>query len=93
MNRESVRSPARSLANNEFHEAGDHITTTSLMIARRLEDIGIRAMNEPVAFPMEADRLTAFPSLGFVTPDVVAKKTLEALGKRVTVRPGFLSVF
>lgn len=29
----------------------------------------------------------------FVTPEVVAKKTLEALGKRVTVRPGFLSIF
>jgi uncharacterized protein len=28
-----------------------------------------------------------------LTPDVVAKKTLEALGKRITVRPGFLSFF
>jgi epoxyqueuosine reductase QueG/putative sterol carrier protein len=56
MNRESVRSPARSLANNEFHEVGDHITTTSHLIARRLEALGVRAMNEPVAFPMEQER-------------------------------------
>ena len=56
MNRESVRSPARSLANNEFHHVGDHITTTSHLIARKLEEMGVRAMNEPVAFPMEQER-------------------------------------
>jgi uncharacterized protein len=28
-----------------------------------------------------------------LTSEVVAKKTLEALGKKITVRPGFLSVF
>lgn len=56
MNREPVRSVARSLANVEFHEVGDHVTATSHEIARRLEAIGVRALNEPVAFPMEADR-------------------------------------
>ena len=56
MNREPVRSPARSLANTEFHHVGDQVTRTSHEIARRLEDIGVRALNEPVAFPMEQDR-------------------------------------
>lgn len=56
MNREPIRSLARSLANVEFHHVGDHVTETSHNIARKLEDIGVRAMNEPVAFPMEAER-------------------------------------
>ncbi len=56
MNREPVRSPARSLANTEFHHVGDQVTATSHEIARRLEAIGVRALNEPVAFPMEQDR-------------------------------------
>ena len=56
MNREPVRSPARSLANVEFHHVGDMVTQVSHDIARRLEDLGVRAMNEPVAFPMEQDR-------------------------------------
>lgn len=56
MNREPVRSPARSLANTEFHHVGDQVTAASHEIARRLEGIGVRALNEPVAFPMEQDR-------------------------------------
>ena len=56
MNREPVRSPLRSLANTEFHHVGDGVTATSHEVARRLEDVGVRALNEPVAFPMEQDR-------------------------------------
>ncbi|MDQ3316976.1 MAG: SCP2 sterol-binding domain-containing protein, partial [Actinomycetota bacterium] len=56
MNREPIRSPARSLANTEFHHVGDGVTATSHEIARRLEGMGVRALNEPVAFPMEQDR-------------------------------------
>lgn len=56
MNREPVRSPARSLANMEFHHVGDQVTQISHDIARQLETRGVRAMNEPVAFPMEQDR-------------------------------------
>jgi len=56
MNREPVRSPAGSLANTEFHHVGDGVTATSHDVARRLEDVGVRALNEPVAFPMEQDR-------------------------------------
>lgn len=55
MNREPVRSPARSLANVEFHHVGDRVTEISHDIARQLEQLGVRAMNEPVAFPMEQD--------------------------------------
>lgn len=57
MNREPVRSPARSVANGEFHHTGEHVTGVSHTIAARLEEMGIRAMNEPMAFPMEVGML------------------------------------
>ncbi len=53
MNREPIRSPARSIANLEFHRAGDHVNDVAREIVRRLEDRGIRAMNAPMGFPME----------------------------------------
>jgi NAD-dependent dihydropyrimidine dehydrogenase PreA subunit len=53
MNREPIRSPARSVANLEFHRTGDHVNDVAGEIVRRLEDRGIRAMNAPVGFPME----------------------------------------
>lgn len=58
MNREPIRSPARSVANLEFHRSGDHVNDVAREIVRRLEDRGIRAMNAPMGFPMEA---SAFP--------------------------------
>lgn len=56
MNRESIRSPMRSLANLEFHETGDEVTAAGREIARLLEARGIPAANANMAFPMEADR-------------------------------------
>lgn len=56
MNRESIRSPMRSLANLEFHETGDEVTAVCREIARHLEARGIPAANANMAFPMEADR-------------------------------------
>jgi Fe-S-cluster-containing hydrogenase component 2 len=53
MNREPVRSVARSKANNEFKQIHHSVDHVSHEIARRLEDISVRAMNEPMAFPME----------------------------------------
>lgn len=56
MNRENVRSPARSVANTEFHHAGDEVNDVARKITAALERAGIRALNPPMAFPMEADR-------------------------------------
>ncbi|QBD78735.1 4Fe-4S ferredoxin [Ktedonosporobacter rubrisoli] len=58
MNREPIRSPARSVANVEFHEVNDYVKTVSHTIAARLQEHGIRAMNEAAGFPMEVARLT-----------------------------------
>lgn len=55
MNREPVRSAARSVANVEFHSTGDKVDETSRRIVAALEREGLRAVNPPMAFPMEAD--------------------------------------
>ena len=56
MNREPIRSPARSVANLEFHRAGDHANEVACAIVAALERAGIRAVNPPTGFPMEMDR-------------------------------------
>ncbi len=57
MNRENIRTPARSIANVEFHRSGDQINDTARDIVSKLQDLGIAARNgAPVGFPMEADR-------------------------------------
>lgn len=58
MNRESVRSPARSVANTEFHHVNDEVVAVSHRIALRLQEQGVRAVNEAAGFPMEVARLT-----------------------------------
>lgn len=56
MNRENIRSPARSLANKEFHLTHDETEVVSRRIVAALERHGIRALYPPVGFPMEGDR-------------------------------------
>src|SRR5580765_5779544 len=56
MNRDNVRSPARSVANSEFHHTGDEVNDVARSITAALEHVGIRALNPPMGFPMEADR-------------------------------------
>lgn len=56
MNRDNVRSPARSVANSEFHHTGDEVNDVARRIVAGLERAGIRALNPPMGFPMEADR-------------------------------------
>jgi ferredoxin len=56
MNRDNVRSPARSVANSELEHAGDEVNDVGRRITAELERAGIRALNPPMGFPMEADR-------------------------------------
>ena len=56
MNREPIRSPARSLANLEFHHTGDQVNEIARTIVKQLEACGIRALNPAMGFPMEMDR-------------------------------------
>lgn len=56
MNPDSVRSPARNVANHEFHETGDEVNEVARRIVSVLTERGVRAINPPMAFPMEMDR-------------------------------------
>jgi ferredoxin len=56
MNREPIRSPARSVANLEFHHAGDHVNEVARKVVTALERQGVRATNPAMGFPMEMDR-------------------------------------
>ena len=56
MNREPIRSPARSVANLEFHHTGDHTNEVARRIVAALEAEGVRAVNPSMGFPMEMDR-------------------------------------
>ncbi|HEX4252521.1 MAG TPA: (4Fe-4S)-binding protein, partial [Pseudonocardia sp.] len=56
MNRDDVRTPARSVANQEFHRAGEIINDAARTVVRALEDAGHRALNPSATFPMEMER-------------------------------------
>lgn len=57
MNRENIRTPARSIANLEFHHSTDEVNEVARRIVATLERTGVRAINGGAAgFPMEADR-------------------------------------
>ena len=55
MNREPIRSAARSIANLEFHHTGDDVNDTARRIVSALEQHGIRAVNPAMGFPMEME--------------------------------------
>src|SRR5437588_6989967 len=59
MNREPIRSPARSVANLEFHHTGDHVNEVARKVVAALEKEGVRALNPAMGFPMEQDRFPA----------------------------------
>jgi len=57
MNRENIRTPARSIANLEFHHTTDETNEAARKIVAALESVGVRAINGGAAgFSMEADR-------------------------------------
>src|SRR5262249_43661756 len=53
MSREPVRGAPRSVANLEFHRAGEEVTDVGAKIVAKLEERGIRAVNPSMGFPME----------------------------------------
>ena len=59
MNREPIRSPARSAANVEFHQTGERVNEVAHHIVTALGNRGVRAINPAMGFPMEVDRIGA----------------------------------
>ena len=56
MNREPIRSPARSIANLEFHHTADQVNEVARTFVKHLQAQGIRALNPAMGFPMEMDK-------------------------------------
>ncbi|MGW5749175.1 4Fe-4S binding protein, partial [Amycolatopsis sp. NPDC003861] len=56
MNRDNCRSPARSVANQEFHQTDEQANHTARSVVQALQDAGHRAINPSVGFPQEMDR-------------------------------------
>ncbi|MCY2959020.1 MAG: SCP2 sterol-binding domain-containing protein [Planctomycetota bacterium] len=56
MNREPIRSPARSIANLEFHDRTEHVNEVARELVAALERRGISALNPSAGFPMEMHR-------------------------------------
>ncbi|MFD7656428.1 epoxyqueuosine reductase [Actinosynnema sp. NPDC059797] len=56
MNRDDVRSPLRSVANTEFHQALDDAEAVGRRLAGALLDAGYRAVHPASAFPQEMGR-------------------------------------
>jgi ferredoxin len=59
LNREPIRSHARSVANLEFHHTGDHVNEVARKVVAVLERKGVRALNPAMGFPMEMDRFSS----------------------------------
>ncbi len=74
MNREPIRSPARSVANLEFHHAGDEVNEVGRRVVAALQERGVTALNPSMGFPMEMAR---FPGKIWV---VAHKPVAEAAG-------------
>lgn len=55
MQREAVRTPARSIANQEFHATADQVNAVARDLVRALDQMGVRALNPAAGFPMEMD--------------------------------------
>lgn len=56
MNRDPIRSPARSVANLEFHHTGDQVNDVARRIVAALQQQGVRAINPAMGFPMDMQR-------------------------------------
>ncbi len=55
MSPSAIRTPARSVANLEFHHTGDHINEVGRKICAALEARGHRAISPAMGVPMEMD--------------------------------------
>lgn len=55
-NRENIHSPARYVANKEFHHTGDRTSSVSREILRRVNQLGIREVVVNKDWPMAMDR-------------------------------------
>lgn len=56
LNKENIRCPDRSVSDFEFLHGFDKMSTVSRNIISKLNEIGIRAVNPPIGFPMDVSK-------------------------------------
>ena len=89
MHPENVRSPRRNVANLEFHRTGHAVDEIAARIARALDGLGHRALNPPMAFPMD---MSSFPGRSWIVSHkrVAQAAQLGAMGlHRNLIHPRF----
>jgi ferredoxin len=89
MHPENVRSPRRNVANLEFHRTGHGVDAIASRIARTLDGLGHRALNPPMAFPMD---MSSFPGRSWIVSHkrVAQAAQLGAMGlHRNLIHPRF----
>ena len=89
MHPENVRSPRRNVANLEFHRTGHAVDEIASRIARALDGLGHRALNPPMAFPMD---MSSFPGRSWIVSHkrVAQAAQLGAMGlHRNLIHPRF----
>jgi Fe-S-cluster-containing hydrogenase component 2 len=89
MNREPVRSPARSVANLEFHHTGERTNEVARSIVDALDAAGHRAVNATMGFQMEMDRFQGKIWVVFHKPVAVAAGLGQVGIHRNVIHPKF----
>ncbi len=89
MHPENVRSPRRNVANLEFHRTGHAVDEIAARITRAIDGLGHRALNPPMAFPMD---MSSFPGRSWIVSHkrVAQAAQLGAMGlHRNLIHPRF----
>jgi ferredoxin-NADP reductase/Fe-S-cluster-containing hydrogenase component 2 len=90
MAREPVRGAPRSVANLEFHRAGEEVNDVSAAIVAKLEERGIRAVNPSMGFPLEMYRSGGGPNWVVSHKPVAVEAGLGHMGiHRNVIHPKF----
>jgi len=90
MNPENIQSPARYVANNEFHHTIDDLTSIARRILEKLNSLGIRGVVPTVGFPMDMDRWGEFQIWDVSHKPIAVQAGLGQMGiHRNVIHPKF----
>ncbi len=89
MNRQNIRTTARSIASNEFIETGGHLKGALRKVVSTLEQKGIWAVSESGLFPMEIHRLPAKGWVASLKPLAIAAGLGKMGRHRMIIHPKY----
>jgi epoxyqueuosine reductase QueG len=89
LNKEPLRTTCHSLTSLEFHHAWDHANRSAGLLVRRLEEMGVPALNLSAGFPYEVDRWPGVTSIASDKP-IAVEAGLGRMGlNRLVLHPIF----